>query len=70
MNAVSISLSDEQLNELQATVYLHIKEEIERAREDCRLEQVYMTKKKHVPTSMFQTIHLISLLKLGFSKLV
>lgn len=46
MNAVSISLSDEQLNELQATVYLHIKEEIERAREDCRLEQVYMTKKE------------------------
>ncbi|KAF1301210.1 helix-turn-helix domain-containing protein [Enterococcus saccharolyticus] len=45
MNTVSISLSDEQLNELQATVYLHIKKEIERAREDCRLEQVYMTKK-------------------------
>lgn len=46
MNTVSISLSDEQLNELQATVYLHIKKEIERAREDCRLEQVHMTKKE------------------------
>lgn len=46
MNTVSISLSNEQLDALQATVYLHIKKEIERAREDCRLEQVYMTKKE------------------------
>lgn len=46
MNTVSISLSDEQLNELQTTVYLHIKKEIEHARKDCNLEKVYMTKKE------------------------
>ncbi|HFE9851878.1 TPA: helix-turn-helix domain-containing protein [Enterococcus faecalis] len=46
MNNVFISLSDEQLNDLQSTVYLNMKKEIERAREDCRLEQTYMTKKE------------------------